>query len=103
MVKVGLVDEEVVHDEGENGGVDVVAEEHGGGSFKFQKTHIGTKVKHDGVGIRDRIGEDQGQFLRHRNKGRLSRVPTLFFPFYPHFPRCGRDHKPNGLSALFVW
>jgi hypothetical protein len=23
--------------------------------------------------------------------------------FYPHFPRCGRDHKPYGLFTLIVW
>ncbi len=24
-------------------------------------------------------------------------------PFYPHFPRCGRDHKPNDLFTLVMW
>ncbi len=36
MVKfrgVGITDEEIVHYKGEGSGVDVVAEEHGGGSF----------------------------------------------------------------------
>ncbi len=31
---MGVADEEIVHDQGESGGVGVVAEEHGGGGFR---------------------------------------------------------------------
>ena len=31
---VGVADKKIVHDEGEGSGVGVVAEEHGGGSFR---------------------------------------------------------------------
>ncbi len=55
---------------GQGGGVGVVAEEHGGGSFG-EPIHVGTKVRQYGVGTRDRIGEGQGQFSTHHRRGRV--------------------------------
>ena len=58
---MGIADEEIVHYEGEGSGVDVVAEEHGGGSFR--ETVLGEEGERlDGVGTKDQIGGGQGQF-----------------------------------------
>ncbi len=63
--------EEVVSYKGERGGVGVVAEEHGGGSFGV--TVLGKGGRQGGAEIRAPIGEGQAQFLRHHRTGTVCR------------------------------
>jgi hypothetical protein len=69
---VRIADKEIVHYKGEGGGVNVVAEEHGGGGLG--EAVLGKMSdKAELERIRTPIREDQAQFLVHHRRGRVCR------------------------------
>ncbi len=69
---VRIADDKIVHDKSEDGEVGVVAETHGGGSFRM-RSRVGTGERQVGVEIRALIGEDWGQFSGHHSRERVCR------------------------------
>jgi hypothetical protein len=57
---MGIADEEIVHYEGEGSGVGVVAEEHGGGSFR--EPMLGEKSDKTELGQETRSGKARDSF-----------------------------------------